>query len=212
VEGNNVRIVQDGPDDEPGPSNLARRWRLATVAAIGLVVVALVFVPALRSTDDPLTTPLEAFPAATTTMLTTTTTAQPITATTIAGQTIRDAGAYIQPRVEALCQRAIAARPDGLQTPDQWFGSNHSVFNVVQKHLRSVYIESGKARNATDGPLLDALALVIADLEDIQEALGKVFDAVFREGTDDWTHQFTLVERLCERATRNVEAMASLGE
>lgn len=173
----------------------------------------LVLVPDLHSTDDPLTTPLEAFPAVTTTVLTTTTTtAQPISATPIAGQTIRDAGAYIQPRVEAFCQRAIAARPDGLQTPEEWFGSNHSVFDVVHEHLRSVYTESTKARNAQDGPLVDALALVIADLEDTQEALGKVFDAVFREGTDDWTHQFTLVERLCERATRNVEAMASLGE
>lgn len=78
--------------------------------------------------------------------------------------------------------------------------------------LGYIYDESAKARNAQDGPLVDALALVIADLEDVQEALDEALDAAFREGTDDWAHQFTLVERLCERVTRNVKTMVSLGE
>jgi hypothetical protein len=204
VEGKNVRVVQDGPDDGPEPSIPGRRWRLAAVTAIGVLVVVLVLVPGLRSTDDPLTTPLEAFPAATTTMLTTT--------TTITGQTIRDAGTYIQPSVERFCDAAIAATPSGLQTPEEWFGANISVLEDTYGNLGYIYTESSKARNAQDGPLADALALVIADLEDAQEASDKAFDAVVRDGTDDWAHQFTLVERLCERVTRNIETMVSLGE
>jgi hypothetical protein len=54
VEGKNVRVVQDGPDDGTEPSNPGRRWRLAAVTAIGVLVVVLVLVPGLRSTDDPL--------------------------------------------------------------------------------------------------------------------------------------------------------------
>jgi hypothetical protein len=67
VEGENVHVVHDGPDDEPEPWNPARRWRLAAVTGVGLVVAVLLLVPALRSTEEPPSNRLEALPATTTT-------------------------------------------------------------------------------------------------------------------------------------------------
>jgi len=227
VEGKDVRIVDDRSGDEPERWNPSRSRRIAVTTAVTLVVAVLVFVETLSSTDQPPGTLPEALPATTTTS--STTTVPPTTTSTIAVQTIRYVGNAIQVGVETFCQDAIAARPDGFPTPldwletnlpgtEEWFETNFPEMPVEEwldfrtgypLVLRIVDTEANKARNAQDAPLLDALVWVVEDVEDVQDAFGNAFDALLREDPDEWSHQFDLIERLCERLNLGVESMVS---
>ena len=100
MEGERVRVVDDGSDHEPEQWNPARnRWVAAAAAAAVALAVALLVVN-LRSTEEPPTDPLEALPAPITT---TTTTFALLTAPPVVD--LRDLPA--PPVVEARDLRAI---------------------------------------------------------------------------------------------------------
>jgi hypothetical protein len=194
VEGENVHIVQDGSDDDPKPWNPARRWRLAAVTAIGLVVAVLVLVPALRSTEEPpsnLSVAAAASPTTTTLWL--------------------SAGTLLV-RTESLCR---AINPPGLRTSDEWV---ESVFVeggpnnfVVKGDVRSFGIASevARARNEQDFQLVAILDPILADLQQALDSVDNAFVALRDEAPDRWQHQVDLAERYCERATAALELIVS---
>jgi hypothetical protein len=109
VEGGNIRVVDDGSGDEPEPWSPARRWRLAALAAIGLLFAALLLVPALRWTEEP-TNNLPALASPTTTQASTasppTTTVPPPTTTKPFTTT-----ASAPPGLFSLAGRDVCAEP-----------------------------------------------------------------------------------------------------
>jgi glucose/arabinose dehydrogenase len=67
MEGESVRVVDDGSGLEPERWNPARSRWIAAAAAVAVAVGVALLVVSLRSSDEPPTDPLEALPAATTT-------------------------------------------------------------------------------------------------------------------------------------------------
>jgi hypothetical protein len=214
VEGDNVRVVDDGSGDEPEPWSPARRWRLAALAAIGLLLAALLLAPALRSTEEPPSYPPEAAPATTTTELTT---------TTIALELVMDnISALVEPEVRSFCERASPLTTERILDINEWVESIEDAdwftYRPVEdkdygNHVNSVVFfefELWEASADLDWERTKLLGSVGYYMSDAHEALHIAVDAAYNGEPEEWTYQVAQMEIFCAKAAATIEAMVGM--
>jgi hypothetical protein len=218
MEGERVRVVDDGSGDEPEQWNPARRWWIAAATAFGFAFAVALLVVNMPSTNEAVTDPLEALPAATTTTM-------PPTTTTLAlGRVIRDLANIIGPDVRVFCERASPAGAVELDDVVAWRDSvNQADFETVGFDSRGtsypsrltitlalVYFEILDAQTGVRRHHQVLLYSVTSDLQEVGSAVARASQALDDGDSDEWTYQVARIERHCPSAITVVETMKAM--
>jgi hypothetical protein len=172
----------------------------------------------MPSTDEAVTDPLEALPAATTTTMPTTTT------TLAVGRVIRDLANIIGPDVRAFCERASPAGAVELEDVAAWRESvNQEDFETVLLDNRGrsypngltimlapVYFEILEAQTGVRRHHQVLLYSVTNDLEEVGSAVARASQALDDGDSDEWTYHVARIERHCASAITAVETMKAM--
>lgn len=219
MEGDKVRVVDDGSGDGHQPWNPARSWWVVAVTGAGLIGAGVVLGWALGSSSGPSGDAAGTTPAAASTTAPTITTVQPNSTTTTPTTTTTttvwwgatDAAASIRAEVQNVCERASPAGVDGLQTPDEWVESLFIDDEWMYNYLESlIYPHLQQARLDQNARLADSLALVAEHIDEAETATDDLLHRWDARGSDEWTNLVALAERHCAAASATIETMMAM--
>ena len=206
MEGERVRVVDDGSGNEPEQWNPAPRLWMAGAAALGVAVALVLLAINLWSTDEPPTDPLAVLPAVTTT------TTLP-TATVWRGVTYP--ATVLQAEVRSFCEQGAAmGLGKQMKSVEEWMASfdGTAIFGFGGSVVDHISVEATHARNAEDLRLAAVLESVSEDLTNALSAMGDAEKAADGGDIFIWTRRMFRVEGFCGLAEGTISTLVSVGE